>query len=427
MTRLTTLFLATALLAGAGAAQADTIKVGVVGPLSGPFSIFGQNFQWGLEAYAHDHGASVAGHDVEFVYRDLPGVDPAKARALAQELVVSEGVQYLAGAYFTPNAMAMTPILESANVPLVVLNAATSSITEQSPLVLRTSFTMWQNTVPAATTAWDEGFRNTITVVSNYGPGVDAETAFSETFKDKGGEIAESVRLPLSTNDFNPIMQRIRDSGADSIFVFLPGGPPTLGFMKAYLDNDLRNEGIRIISTGDVMTEPDLPAIGDVGLGLTTTYHYSAAHDSDLNRQFLQSIEAVGGNPAQTTMAAVAAYDGAHLIWKMIEATGGEQDAQAAVDAVKGLAWESPRGPVSIDPRDPTHHAERLRAADGEGGRRLSEHGGVDLRGSARLRTCRALGRTPPRTGRPQAPGVISSRTGASIRRWTAGPSTPRC
>ena len=331
-------------------ASAETVKVGVIGPFSGPFSVFGRNFQWGLEAYAHHNGRQVAGKQVEFVYRDLSGVDPARARALAQELVVRDRVDYLAGAYFTPNAMAMTQLLEAGNVPLVVLNAATSSITRKSPLVLRTSFTMWQNTVPAAITARNRGFSDTITVVSDYGPGIDAETAFRETFTAKGGTITDNLRLPLSTRDFNPVMQRIRDSGADSVFVFLPGGPPTLAFMKAYIANGLREDGIDIISTGDMLTEPTLPPLGDVGLGLMTTYHYSTAHDSQLNRQFLEAVEAVGGERSETTMTAVAAYDGAHLIWTMIAATKGRQDAAAAVDAVKGLSWESPRGPVSISP-----------------------------------------------------------------------------
>jgi branched-chain amino acid transport system substrate-binding protein len=333
----------------AAPATADTIKVGVIGPMSGPFSIFGQNFQWGIKAYQHEAGNTVGDDTVEFIYRDLPGVDPAKARALAQELVVKDRVQYLAGAYFTPNALAITPILSSAETPLIVLNAATSSITEASPYVVRTSFTMWQNSVPAAMAARDGGFEKVITIVSDYSPGVDAETAFSETFQDAGGEIVESLRLPLSTNDFNPIMQRVKDSGADGIFVFLPGGPPTLGFMKSFLGNGLADQGIKIISTGDVMTEPDLPAIGDAGLGVRTTYHYSTAHDSVANKAFLDAITAIGGDVNQTTMAAVAAYDGAKLIYDMIAATEGERAPEAAIEAVIGQSWESPRGPVSID------------------------------------------------------------------------------
>lgn len=334
----------------AGGAFADTIKVGVIGPLSGPFALVGQNFQWGIEAYAEMNGLSVGDHEVEFIYRDLPGVDPAKARALAQELIVKDRVQYLAGAFYTPNAMAITPLLESGKTPFVVMNAATSSITRSSPYVLRTAYTMWQNAVPAALAARQEGLSRVAAVVSDYAPGVDAEAAFARTFEAEGGEMVDSIRLPLSTSDFNPVMQRIKDSGADGVFVFTPAGPPALGFMKAFAGNGLKEAGVKIITTGDIMSEVDLPVTGAASLGVKTTYHYSAAHDSDLNRAFLSAVEATGGDPALTSMYAVAAFDGARLIYDMIEATDGKQDPEAAVAAVVGESWESPRGPVSIDP-----------------------------------------------------------------------------
>lgn len=359
-----------AVLLASGAANADTIKVGVIGPLSGSYSLYGQNFQWGIQAYAEANGTSVDGHEIEFVYRDLSGVDPAKARALAQELIVRDGVQYLAGTYFTPNALAIAPLLEQGNVPFVVLNAATSSIVEQSPYILRTSFTMWQNTVPAAKVAVENGSKKSITVVSDYGPGIDAETAFKTTYEEGGGEVVDTLRIPLSTTDFNPIAQRIKQSGADTVFAFFPAGAPTLGFMKAYIGNGLKDDGVGLISTGDLLTEPDLPALGDVALGMQSTYHYSADHDSPENEAFMKALEAVGADTSKVTMAAVAAFDGAKLIYEMIDATDGEQDPQTAVDAVKGMSWTSPRGPVSIDPE--TRHITQnvyLRevAKDGDG------------------------------------------------------------
>jgi branched-chain amino acid transport system substrate-binding protein len=339
-----------AALLGSAAAQADTIKVGVIGPMSGPYSLYGQNFQWGVQAFAEVNGATADGHDVEFIFRDLPGVDPAKARALAQELVVRDGVQYLAGAYFTPNALAIAPLLEQGNVPFVVLNAATSSIVEQSPYILRTSFTMWQNTVPAAKVAIENGSTKAITVVSDYGPGIDAEAGFKKTYEEGGGELVETLRIPLSTTDFNPIAQRIKQSGADTVFAFFPAGAPTLGFMKSYIGNGLKDDGVALISTGDLLTEPDLPALGDVAIGTQSTYHYSASHESPENEAFMEALAAVGADTSKITMAAVAAFDGAKLIYEMIDATDGAQDPQTAVDAVKGMSWESPRGPVSIDP-----------------------------------------------------------------------------
>ena len=196
-----------------GAAYADTVKVGVIGPFSGPFALQGKNFKAGIDAYMALNGNKVGDHTVEVIYRDVPQADPAQSKSLAQELVVKEGVQYLAGFYFTPDAMAVTPILKQANVPMVVMNAATSAIVTKSPLVVRTSFTTAQNSAPIAKVAVDRGVKKVITIVSDYGPGVDAETAFKTAMQAAGGEVVESIRLPLSTNDFNPIMQRIKDFG----------------------------------------------------------------------------------------------------------------------------------------------------------------------------------------------------------------------
>ncbi|MDW9534887.1 ABC transporter substrate-binding protein (plasmid) [Sinorhizobium meliloti] len=341
---------ALAALATSVAAQADTIKVGVVGPFSGPFALQGKNFKAGIDAYMAVNGAKVGDDDIEIIYRDVPQADPAQSKALAQELVVKEGVQYLAGFYFTPDAMAVTPLLEQANVPLVIMNAATSAIVTKSPLVVRTSFTLWQTSTPIAKVAKDAGVSKIISVVSDYGPGVDAEKAFKAGFEAAGGEIVEAIRMPLSTNDFSPIMQRIKDSGAEGVFAFLPSGPTTLGFVKAFNENGLKDGGIKFFAPGDLTQESDLPALGDAALGLQTTFHYAVSHDSPENKAFVEAAGKAIGNPAELSFPAVGAYDGMHVIYKMIEATGGEQDAQKAVDAVKGLSWTSPRGPVSIDP-----------------------------------------------------------------------------
>ncbi|MCA1404410.1 ABC transporter substrate-binding protein [Ensifer sp. IC3342] len=345
-----TILAALAALAMSGAAEADTIKVGVIGPFSGPFALQGKNFKAGIDAYMALNGSKVGDDDVEVIYRDVPQADPAQSKALAQELVVKEGVQYLAGFYFTPDAMAVTPLLEQGNVPLVIMNAATSAIVTKSPLAVRTSFTLWQTSTPIAKVAKDAGVSKVILVVSDYGPGVDAENAFKKAYEAVGGEIVEAVRMPLATNDFSPIMQRIKDSGAEGVFAFLPSGPTTLGFVKAYNENRLKDAGIKLFAPGDLTQESDLPALGEAALGLQTTFHYAVSHDSPENKAFVEAAGKAIGNPAELSFPAVGAYDGMHVIYKMIEATGGEQDAQKAVDAVKGLSWTSPRGPVSIDP-----------------------------------------------------------------------------
>jgi branched-chain amino acid transport system substrate-binding protein len=351
-------------------AYCDVIKVGIIGTMSGPFALYGANFKAGIEAFVAEHGAKVGDHQIEFVYRDEDQPNPAKSKALAQELIIKDKVQYIGGLYFTPDAMAVAPLLEESKVPMIVMNAATSSIVEKSPYIVRTSFTMWQNTVPAAKVAKARGARKVAIAVSDYGPGIDAETAFKKTFEAEGGTVSESIRMPLSTTDFGPIMQRIKDSGADTIFTFLPAGPPTLAFVKAFIDNGLKAQGVRFLATGDLVTEPDLPAIGDAGIGILSTYNYSVAHDSAENKAFLADAVKVGAKPSDITMAAVAAYDGARVIYKMIEATDGQKDPDKAIAAVKGMKWVSPRGPVSIDPV--TRHITQniyLRELVREGGR----------------------------------------------------------
>ena len=336
---------AAAVVAG-GAAAADTIKVGVVAPFSGPFARWGEQFQQAVDVYQAEHGTTVNGDEVEFVWRDSGGPNPDQAKALAQELVVKDQVSYLAGFVFTPNALAAAPIAERGQVPTVIFNAATSIINAQSDYFVRTSFTLPQVTVPVANYALEQGYSKIITTVTDYGPGHDAEGTFIKSFTEGGGEIVESIRMPIQTTDFAPFIQRVKDSGADAVFIFLPAGPPTFAYTKAYNENGLREAGIAFLGSGET-DETSLDALGDEALGLVTGYHYSAAHDSDVNRAFLAKLEELHPG-AIANLASVGAYDGAHVIYQMIAAGG---DGLAKVEAVKGLAWESPRGPVSIDPR----------------------------------------------------------------------------
>lgn len=347
------LSVALAIAIAGSAAGADTIKIGVVGPFSGSAAMQGRNFQAGIEAwFALNGGRSVAGHDIEIVYRDLPSADPAQSAALTQQLVVGEGVQYLAGYYYTPDAMAAAPILEEANVPMVVFNAATSAIVNASPYVVRTSFTTFQTSTPMAEVATDRGIKRVVTVVSDYGPGVDSETAFVRAFGGKGGEIVESIRMPMSTTDFSPIMQRIKDSGAEAVFAFLPAGPQTLGFMTSYVENGLKASGVALLAPGDLTQESDLPVLGPNAEGMLTTFHYAVSHDSPENAAFVQAAVNWLGKAEELSFPSVGAFDGMEVIAHMIKATDGKQDAAAAVASVLGKEWVSPRGPVAINPEN---------------------------------------------------------------------------
>jgi len=335
---------------GTGSAWAATIKVGVIAPFSGPFATAGQTFKQAIEVYQAEHGKTVGGNTIEFVYKDLDQANPAQSKALAQELIIKEKVGYLAGFFFTPDALAVAPLIDEANIPCVIFNAATSAITEKSPRYVRTSFTLWQNTVPLAEHMAKQGVKTVVTAVSDYGPGIDGETAFKTTFEKGGGQVVDSIRMPLKSTDFAPFMQRIKDSGAEAIYAFLPAGPTTLAFAKAFADTGLKAQGIKFFGPGDITQEPDLPALGDAAMGITTTFHYSQVHDSEKNRAFVAKHKELFGSSDNVTFTSVGAYDGTHVIYKMVEATGGKSDGAKAVEAVKGMAWESPRGPLKIDP-----------------------------------------------------------------------------
>lgn len=330
----------------AGAAPADTVRVGVIAPFSGPFAIWGQQFQQAIEVYQAQHGTEAGGHTIEFIYRDSGGPNPDQTRALAQELLIRDQVDYLGGLVFTPNALAVAELATQSETPTVIFNAATSMITTQSEYFVRTGFTLWQVTVPMANWALAQGITTAVTAVTDYGPGIDAENAFRSAFEAGGGTVLDQIRMPLSTNDFAPFMQRVRDEAPAALFGFLPAGPPTYAFTRAYNENGLREAGITFLGTGET-DETTLEALGDPALGLHTAYHYSAAHDSAMNHEFTAALARMfPGSVAN--LASVGAYDGAALIYHMVEVAG--TDGPAAMEAARGYAWESPRGPVSIDP-----------------------------------------------------------------------------
>lgn len=332
-----------------GYAVADPVKVGIIAPFSGPFAHYGKLFKDGAESYLATQNGKFGGHDIQIVYRDSGGPNPGAVKTAAQELIVNDKVDYLGGLVFTPNAMAVAPLIQQSKTPTVIFNAATSVITTKSDYFVRTSYTLWQDTVPLANWAHKKGLTKVVTAVTDYAPGVDAEKAFAAAFTKAGGTVVESIRMPLSTNDFSPYAQRIKNSGAQAVYVFLPGGPPNLGFVNAYNQNGLRAAGIEFLGTAET-DEFDLQKFGDAAVGLITSFHYSAAHDSDANRAFEAAMKKQAPD-ALRNYASVGAYDGMRVIQKMVEATDGKKDGAKAMAAIKGFSWESPRGPVTIDPK----------------------------------------------------------------------------
>jgi branched-chain amino acid transport system substrate-binding protein len=292
------------------------------------------------------HGDTVAGKKVQLIIKDDTGVADVTKR-LAQELIVQDKVPVLAGFGLTPLALATAPLATQAKVPAVVMAAATSTITEASPYIVRTSFTLPQVTVPMADWAAQNGIKKVVTLVSDYGPGIDAEKAFSGAFTAKGGQV-ESLRVPLQNPDFSPFLQKVADAKPDALFVFVPSGVGAQ-FMKQFVERGLDKSGIKLIATGDVTDDDLLNNMGDVALGATTTHHYSAAHDSPENKAFVEAFK-MANNGMRPNFMAVGGYDGMHVIYEGLKKTEGK-GGQALVDAMKGMSWTSPRGPVSIDPQ----------------------------------------------------------------------------
>lgn len=336
--------------AGAPAAAAGPIKIGLLAPFSGPFAGAGKQVEGGVRAYLEQHGSKVAGREIEVLVKDTTGPAPDVAKALAQGLLVRDKVDFLAGFVLTPNAMAVAPLATEAKKPMVIMNAATSAITTKSPFVVRVSFTLPQVSAPLATWAAKSGVKAVYTLVSDYAPGVDAEGQFKKTFEAAGGKIVDSVRVPVQNPDFAPYIQRIKDAKPEAVFIFVPAGAQGTAFLKAFQERGLGKLGIKVLATGDVTEDQELPSMGDAALGVVTTHHYSLAHESPENTAFKQAFAKVMGGALRPNFMAVGGYDGMAAIARVIDKLGGNIDGERAVEAFKGLTLQSPRGPIRIDP-----------------------------------------------------------------------------
>ncbi len=340
--------LAAALTGAAWAA--DPVKIGLVLPMSGPFAAYGKQIEHGVKLYLATHGDTVGGRRVELVLKDdSPGTAGDVSKRLAQELVIKDKVDILAGFALTPAAFAVAPVATEAKKPMVVMNAATSAITTKSPYIVRTSMTLPQNSAPIATWAAKNGIRKVFILIADYGPGYDAGAQFKKTFTAAGGQIVDEVKAPVSNPDYGPFLQRIKDAKPDAVFLFLPPGSGTVAFMKGFTERGLDKAGIKLISTGDLTDEDILDALGDSALGLTTAFHYAAAHKSPENKAYVEAYEKAYPKDRPNFMS-VGGYDGMRLIDEALKKTGGSTDAEKFITAAKGLKWVSPRGPVSIDP-----------------------------------------------------------------------------
>ena len=339
------LFAAVMLPAGANA----QIKIGVINSYSGQFADTGAQIDNGIKLYMKQHGDTVDGKKIEIIRKDTGGPNPDVAKRLAQELVVRDKVDILAGFTLTPEALGAASVSEEAKKPMVVMNAATSIVTTKSPYIVRVSLTLPQ--IADTLAAWavkKGGTKKAYTMVSDYGPGIDAEGAFQKAFKEAGGEIVGSVRMPVANPDFSAFVQRAKDLNPESIFVFIPGGAQPAALGKAFAERGIDPKKVKILSTGEPVDETAIKSMGDLALDRISAWHYDYNHKSKMNSDFVKAFNAeFKRNP---DFFAVGGYDGMHLIYEALKKTKGNADGDALIAAIKGMKWESPRGVIWIDP-----------------------------------------------------------------------------
>ena len=332
------------------AAQQQPVKIGLIMPYSGQFADVAAQMDNAIKLYVKLNGDTVAGRKVEFIRKDTGGIAPDVAKRLAQELIVRDNVDILAGFVLTPNAMAAGDVSAEAKKFMVVMNAATAIITTKSPYMVRTGSTVPQNTETLGTWAATKGgVKKAYTMVSDYGPGHDAEQGFIRAFMEAGGEIIGSVRFPVANPDFSAFVQRAKDMNPEAIFIFVPGGAQPAAIGKTLAERGIDPSKTKVMGMGELTEDEARKSLGDAALGIITVYHYDHGHDSALNKTFVAAFKEAnaGRNP---NIYSIGGYDGIHVIYEALKKTGGKADGDALIAAAKGMKWESPRGPISIDP-----------------------------------------------------------------------------
>ena len=327
-------------------AQSAPFKIGLILPMTGQQATTGRQIEAAAKLWIAQNGDTVAGRKIQLIVKDDTSL-PDVTRRVAQELVVNEKVDVLAGMGITPSALAVAPISTQSKTPLVVMAAATSSITEASPYIVRTSFTLPQASVAMGDWAPKNGIKSVVTLVSDYGPGIDAEKYFSERFLFNGGKVLDKLRVPLRNPDFAPFLQKVRDLKPDALFVFVPSGAGA-AVMKQFGERGMGQAGIKLIGTGDVTDDDQLNDMGDIALGVVTSHHYSTAHPSATNKKFVDAFMKANSKLRPNFMA-VGGYDGMRVIYEALKKTGGKGGGDALLAGMKGQIFESPRGPVFVD------------------------------------------------------------------------------
>ncbi|ROR23077.1 branched-chain amino acid transport system substrate-binding protein [Comamonas sp. BIGb0124] len=329
---------------------ADKLVVGTILPLSGAFADQGSHYETGMRLYQQVHGSQVAGRDIQIVTRDDQGPGSGDlARRLTQELIARDKAEIIAGYSFTPNAMVAANVLSQAKTPGIVINAMTSVITEKSPYFTRVSATMPMVTYTLGKWATENGIKSAYLIVSDYAPGIDAETWFINGFEAGGGKILGKDRTPLTAMEYGPYLQRAIEAKPDAVFAFNPGGDVSIAFMKQ-AGVRLDGTGIKLMVTGDVVDDNLLGAMGTAVKDVISAWHYQADLDNAANQAFIQAFKAKYGAKAVPSYRVVQGYDAMEMIYRTLEKTKGKT-GDAFMEAVKGSEFSSPRGTFSIDPQ----------------------------------------------------------------------------
>jgi branched-chain amino acid transport system substrate-binding protein len=330
-------------LVGTVCAQ-DIIKLGMVMPLTGPLATAGQQVLAGARLYIRQHGDTVAGKRIELIVRD-DASSAENGKRLIQEAIVNDKVDIVGGG-LTADLLGSAMLITEAKKPTVIMLSSTTSVIEKSPYFVRTSCTLAQSSAILADWAVQNGLKKAVTLVTDFSPGQEAETTFTNNFAAGGGQVTEALRVPLRSPDFAPFLQRVREAMPQVLFVFIPSVQAAT-FAKQFVERGLDKAGIKLIGPGDMTDDSALVEMGDAMQGVVTAHFYSAAHPSATNAAF--TAEYQKHNNGRANFMAVSGYDGMHLIYEGLKKTGGSADGETFMAAMKGMTWESPRGPMSID------------------------------------------------------------------------------
>jgi branched-chain amino acid transport system substrate-binding protein len=327
----------------------DHPTVGLVAAFSGAYAAWGEMYKREIDLYMFQHDGKDGNPKINLILRDAPGTDPSRTKQVVQEFITRDNAVVVGGGEFTPEALAVAPLVTEAKIPYVIFNGATSFIVDKSPYLVRVGYTIWQPTVPIGEYAAEHGCKRVAIITADYAPGIDSVAAFKYGFEKHGGTVADIIKVPLGTNDFSSYMQRIKDAKPQCVFPFMPGGPMALNYVKGFSENGFKKQGIADYDAGS-MAENYLDAIGDDALGIISAGPYSTYLNNPTNNAYIAALAKKEPN-IKREQELTFGYDGMEVIFHMLKATGGQRDGDKMIAAIKDYHWMSPRGPVSIDPK----------------------------------------------------------------------------